>query len=44
MGLMFLGVFGLWWRRWGWGVLSLNVRMGAFVVHEVEGVLNVAVK
>lgn len=27
-GWMFLGVCGVWWRRWSWGVLFLNVRRG----------------
>lgn len=28
MGLTFLRVFGIWWRRWCLGVLSLNVKRG----------------
>lgn len=41
MGLISLRVCGIWWRRWRWGVVSLSARMGAFVVHEVEEVLEV---
>ena len=41
MGLTSLRVFGIWWRRWSWGVLFLNARMGAFVEHEVDGILEV---
>ena len=44
MGWMFLGVVGVWWRRWCWGVLFLGARMGAFVVHEVDGILEVVRK